>query len=72
MSRGKCHGLVDEVRVAGVKACGDIGRADVGDEQGILRVADPPATEGLSHIAVDIDDIFQTVFPRLSSGEDAT
>lgn len=69
MGGGQCHGLVDEVRVARMEAGGDIGRADVRDQQRILRIADPPATEGLSHIAVDVDDIFQTVFPPLSSDE---
>ncbi len=35
----------------------------------ILRIADPPAAEGFSHIAVDVDDALQTVYPLLSFGK---
>ena len=51
------NGLVHQIGVATVKPRGDVRRADQAHEGAIVRVADPPATEGFPHVAIDVDDV---------------
>jgi hypothetical protein len=57
MLRGKPHGLVHEIGVAGMKAGRDIGRAYQGNQMVVARIADTPSAIGLTHVAIDVDDL---------------
>ncbi|MNY78093.1 hypothetical protein D3C86_2181990 [compost metagenome] len=46
-------------------AGGDIGGADQRHQRRIVRIANAPAAERFSHVAIDVDDVEQCLIPLL-------
>jgi hypothetical protein len=62
---GEPDGLIHQVRIAGMKARRNIGRADERHEGRVIRIAHIPAAEGFAHVAVDVDCLAQCLFPHM-------